>query len=87
MRLQAQAWAQEGWAVAGDVGASTQTWGYKQGIHKPTKEENVEEEGMGREPPGGIRQRGRDGGCKKPETDALGRQMGGTKPTCGALLP
>ena len=47
MRLQTKAWAQEGWAGAGDVGASTQTWGYKQKMHEPAKEENVEEEGMG----------------------------------------
>lgn len=87
MRLQTKAWAQEGWAGAGDVGASTQTWGYKQKMHEPAKEENVEEEGMGREPPGGIPQRGRDGGCKKPETDALGSRWEGPSPCAGHCCP
>ena len=61
MRLQTKAWAQEGWAGAGDVGASTQTWGYKQKMHEPAKEENVEEEGMGRG------EKNNEGRCKPRE--------------------
>lgn len=83
MRLQAEAWAQEGWAGAGDVGASHSDMGpINQGIHKPTKEENVEEEGMGRGASWGHPPEGERRGCK-PETDALGRQMGGVEPRGG----